>query len=156
MCLASFRMTPRPAMIDTQQHPPTSSTMKWKAQKNSAQAVPSGESSHSLPQSSLPGQWRRRRNSLVVVTKHQDTSTIKVIMYVLRAPVTTPTQSPTSPFSNLMMSWMTLRCSGPVPAQPSSLGNLMVSWMSFATSVPTHDGPVALFGPKPPERRETQ
>ena len=35
-------------MIDTQQHPPTGSTMKWKAQKNSARAVLSWGSSHSL------------------------------------------------------------------------------------------------------------
>ena len=36
---------------------------------------------------------------------------------VLRVPVTTPTQSPTSSFSNLMMSLMTLRCSSHVQAQ---------------------------------------
>ena len=36
-------------MMDTQRHPTDSSTMKWKAQKDSARAVPSGGSSHSLP-----------------------------------------------------------------------------------------------------------
>ena len=41
--------------------------MKWKAQKTSARAVPSGGSSHSPPQSSLPGHRRKRRNTLVVV-----------------------------------------------------------------------------------------
>ena len=34
-----------------------------------------GEQPLSPPQSSLPGQWRWRRNSLVVVTKHQNMST---------------------------------------------------------------------------------
>ena len=45
-------VTPGPAMIDTQQHPPTGSTMKWKAQKNSARAVPfQGEQPLLRPQS---------------------------------------------------------------------------------------------------------
>ena len=56
--------------------PTSSSTMKWKAQKTSARAVPSGvEQPLSSPQSSLPGHRRKRRNSLVVVTKHLNTST---------------------------------------------------------------------------------
>ena len=88
------------------------------------QCLPGGAATL-LPQSSLPRQWRRRRKSLVVVTKHQNTSTKKVIMCVLRVPVTTPTQSPASPFSNLM-----------------------VSWMSFAASVPTYDGTMTLIGTK--------
>ena len=53
--------------------PTDSSTMKWKAQKTSAQAVPSGRSSHSLPQSSLPGHRRKRRNSLVFVKSVKNT-----------------------------------------------------------------------------------
>ena len=89
---ASFRMTPRLAMIDTQQHPPTGSTMKWKAQKNSARAVPSGGISHSPPQSSLPGQWRRRRISLVVV-KSVHKYTEMQPMCVLRTQLTTATKA---------------------------------------------------------------
>ena len=121
-------------MIDTQQHPTSSSTMKWEAQKTSARAVPSGvEQPLSPPQSSLPGHRRKRRNSLVVVTKHLNTSTKNNVC--LASTRDNAYQSPSSPFSNLtapwmksccsgtsfnnlMMSWMTLRCSGPTPAQP--------------------------------------
>ena len=125
VCLASLHVTPRPTMIDTQQHPTSSSTMKWKAQKTSARAVPSGErGGQPLSPRSLPGHRRKRRNGLVVVIKHLNTST--KIMCVLRVPVTTPTKATTmqtksssaaSSFNNLMVSSMKSQCSGPAPAQ---------------------------------------
>ena len=103
-----------------------SSTMKkWKAQKTSPWAVPSGESSHSSPQSSLPGQWRRRRNSLVVV-KSVHKNTEMQPMCVWQTQLTTATKatmmqtkssSAAWSFNNLMVSSMTLRCSSHVQAQ---------------------------------------
>ena len=78
------------------------------------------------PQSSLPRHRRKRRNSLVVVTKHLNTS-IKKLMCVLRVPVTTPTKatmmqtkssSAASSFNNLMVSSMKSQCGGPAPAEP--------------------------------------
>ena len=67
------------------------------AQKTSALICPGSafreEQPLSSPQSSLHRQWQRRRNSLVVVTKHQNTFTKKVMVCVLQVPMTTATKA---------------------------------------------------------------
>ena len=92
-CLVSLPPLPRPAAMIAKLH--RRSAAWWcrgrRRRTRPGQCLP-GEQPLSSPQSSLPGQWRRRRCSLVVVTKHLNTST-KVIMCVLRVPVTTPTKA---------------------------------------------------------------
>ena len=92
MCLASLHVTLGPAMMAALRHPARGSPARGRQRRARcnrsamrrflrsafrgeqplpprratcpAQAVPSGESN-------LPGQWRRRRNSLVLLKKHQ-------------------------------------------------------------------------------------
>ena len=57
-------------MIDTQQHRPAARRRGGRRRRTrcgATRAVPSGESSHSLP--NLPGQARKRRNTLMIVKK---------------------------------------------------------------------------------------
>ena len=117
-----------------------------------------------LPQSSLPGQRRRRRNSLVVVTKHPNMSTKKSDNVCLASTGDKAYPKPSVAVHQLddvvddaalqrhNPSLVVEQLDGvaalqrPSSSTASSLGNLMVSWMSFAASVPTCDGPVTLIG----------
>ena len=86
------------------------------------------------PQSSLPGQWRRRRNSLVVVAEHQNTSTKKDNV-CLASTGDNAYPNPASPFSNMMVSWMTLRCSRHVKAQRLLLLRLHVTRLMIGSDM---------------------
>ena len=80
-----------------------------------------------LPRSAAIIAKLRRRNSLVVVTKQQKNVHKKVIMCVLRVPVTTPAQRTASPLSNLMVSWVSfaafLTHKGPIAHRPKKRQN---------------------------------